>query len=106
MNQPRIELLYFDGCPHYEQTRELVERLARELQITPSIELVTVSDPDAAITRRFLGSPTVRIEGRDVEPGADERREFVLACRVYQTDRGPAGQPDETWIRTALERTR
>lgn len=106
MSQPRVELLYFDGCPNYEQTRELVERVAGELELAPSIELVNVTDPDAAITHRFLGSPTVRIDGRDVEPGAQERRDFVLACRVYQTDTGTAGRPDEAWIRAALERPR
>lgn len=106
MSHPRVELLYFDGCPNYERTREVVERIAAELGLTPAFELVNVSDPDAAITRRFLGSPTVRIDGRDVEPGAHERREFVLACRVYQTDKGTAGQPDEELIRAALERAR
>ena len=106
MSQPRVELLYFDGCPNYEQTCELVERVAAELEIASPIELVNVTDPDAAITHRFLGSPTVRIDGRDIEPGADERREFVLACRVYQTDKGAAGPPDEAWIRAALERAR
>jgi hypothetical protein len=51
---------------------------------------------------RFLGSPTIRVDGRDVEPGAEERQEFVLSCRVYRTERGLAGQPDEAWIREAL----
>jgi hypothetical protein len=63
-----------------------------------------VPDADAAVALRFLGSPTVRVDGHDVEPGADERRDFVLACRVYQTDQGTAGEPDEAWIRAALKR--
>lgn len=102
MSQPLVELLYFEGCPNYERTRALVERVAAELELAPTIELVEVNDPDAAVAHRFLGSPTVRIDGRDVEPGADERREFVLACRVYQTDAGPAGAPNEEWVRAAL----
>jgi hypothetical protein len=65
-----------------------------------------VPDADAAVALRFLGSPTVRVDGHDVEPGADERRDFVLACRVYQTDQGTAGEPDEAWIRAALKRAR
>jgi hypothetical protein len=51
---------------------------------------------------RFLGSPTVRVDGRDVEPGADERDEFALACRVYRTQDGLRGQPDPEWITAAL----
>ena len=100
--RPRVELLYFDGCPNYARTHALIERVAAELGPAPTIELLDIQDPEAAIAHRFLGSPTVRIDGRDVEPGADERHEFVLACRVYQTDAGPAGEPDEEWVRAAL----
>ena len=102
MTRPRVEILYFDGCPNHEPARALVERVAAQLQLEPSIDLVEVVDPDAAVALRFLGSPTIRVDGRDVEPGVEERREFVLSCRVYRTERGLAGQPDEAWIREAL----
>jgi hypothetical protein len=102
VTRPRVEILYFDGCPNHEPARALIERVAAELRMEPAIELVEVVDPDAAADLRFLGSPTIRVDGRDVEPGADERHEFVLACRVYRTERGLAGQPDEAWIRKAL----
>jgi hypothetical protein len=98
----RVELLYFDGCRNYERTHALVERVAAELELASTIDLVEVDDPDAAVAHRFLGSPTVRVDGRDVEPGADERHEFVLACRVYQTDAGPVGAPKEEWVRDTL----
>lgn len=106
MTRPRVEILYFDGCPNHEPALALVERVAAELQLDPSIDLVEVVDPDAAAELRFLGSPTIRVDGRDVEPGAEQRHEFVLACRVYRTERGFAGQPDETWIREALSGAR
>jgi len=102
LRRPRVEILYFEGCPNHEQARALVERIAAELTVEPEILLVEVPDSDAAIALKFLGSPTVRVNGRDVEPGAEERREFVLACRVYRSERGLAGQPDERWIREAL----
>lgn len=102
MTRPRVEILYFDGCPNHEPARALVERVAAELHLDPTIDLVAVADADSAAELRFLGSPTVRVDGRDVEPGASERQQFVLACRVYRTERGPAGQPDEAWIRVAL----
>jgi len=99
---PRVEILYFDGCPNHEPTRALVERVAAELDLQPQIELVNVPDSEAAARLRFLGSPTVRVEGRDVEPGAEQRGECVLSCRVYRSEHGFAGQPDASWIRTAL----
>jgi hypothetical protein len=102
VTRPHVEILYFDGCPNHEPAQALVERVAAELRVDPAVELVEVADADAAAKLRFLGSPTVRIDGRDVEPGADERHQFVLSCRVYRTARGLAGQPDEAWIRAAL----
>jgi hypothetical protein len=101
--RPRVELLYFDGCPNYRATRELVERIADELRVQTEIRLVEVSNADAAAHLRFLGSPTVRVNGRDVEPGADQRRDFHLACRVYRSAGGSSRQPSEAWIREALE---
>ena len=78
MKRPRVEILYFDGCPN------------------------DVADPETAEAYRFLGSPTVRIDGRDVEPGAAKRSDFVFSCRVYRTTRGVSGEPDSVWIREAL----
>jgi hypothetical protein len=104
MSRPRVEILYFDGCPNHEAARALVERVAAELRVEPAIELVEVPDAEAAVRLRFLGSPTVRIEGGDVEPGAEARSDFVLSCRVYRTEGGFSGQPDARWIREALTR--
>ena len=101
MRRPRVEILYFEGCPNQEPARALVERLASNLGIEPQIELLEVADPDA-VALRFLGSPTVRVDGVDVEPGGEERRDFALSCRIYRSERGVAGQPDERWVREAL----
>lgn len=102
MRRPRVEILYFEGCPNHGPARALVERLARQLHIEPEIKLVEVADPEAAVALRFLGSPTVRVNGVDVEPGAKERRDFAFSCRIYRSERGAAEQPDETWVRDAL----
>jgi hypothetical protein len=102
--RPLVEILYFDGCPNHEGALALVEKIASELGIDPELRLVNVPDPEVAERLRFLGSPTIRVGGRDVEPGAEERRDFVLSCRVFQTEQGFAGQPDEAWIQEALVR--
>jgi hypothetical protein len=102
MSQPRVEILYFDGCPNQEPARALVERLAKELRVEPEIELVQVPDPEAAVMLRFLGSPTVRVDGVDVEPGAEERRDFAFSCRIYRSEDGASEQPAESWVRDAL----
>ena len=50
---------------------------------------------------RFRGSPSVGVDGRDVEADAEEREEFALG-RVYRTDAGVSGLPAAEWIRAAL----
>lgn len=102
MRRPHVEILYFEGCPNHEPARALVEQVATQLGVQPQVELVVIPDAEAAAELRFLGSPTVRVDGRDVEPGADERHEFVLSCRVYRSEHGFSGQPPEAWIRDAL----
>ena len=106
MTQPHVEILYFEGCPNHDDARALIERIAAELQLVPRIDLVNVPDPEAAIALRFLGSPTIRVDGRDVEPGADERAEVAFSCRVYRSENGFSGQPHEAWVRAALEHAR
>ena len=103
-NRLLVEILYFDGCPNHEAARSLVERLSRELSIEPELRLVNVRDEEAARRLRFLGSPTIRVVGEDVDPQAGERDDYVLSCRVYRTEAGFSGQPDERWVRDALRR--
>jgi len=100
-----VEILYFEGCPNHQGARELVERVAADLGIEPEVRLVDVQTPADAQRLRFLGSPTIRVNGRDVEPDADKRPEFVHSCRVYRTVDGFAGQPNERWVREALADT-
>lgn len=102
MRRPRVEILYFEGCPNHEPALALVERVAAALGVEPEIELVEVPDTESAARHRFLGSPTVRVNGRDVEPGAEERRDFAFSCRIYRGESGVAEQPQESWVHDAL----
>ena len=101
---PLVEILYFDGCPNHHPAVALVERVSRELGIEPEIRLVNVADNEAAQEHRFLGSPTIRVGGRDVDPQTEARTDYALSCRLFQTEAGIVGQPDERWVRMALLR--
>lgn len=99
---PQIEILVVRDCPNAQATRELVERVAGDMGLAPSVEVILVDGAVEAERHRFLGSPTVRVDGRDVEPCADERTDFALSCRIYRTATGVSECPDETWLRTAI----
>jgi hypothetical protein len=101
MSAPAVELLYFEGCPNVEAVRALVQRVAADAGITPDLRLVDVTPRDVE-RFRFLGSPSVRVNGHDVEPGADERTTFMFACRVYEAPSGLSAQPATEWLHAAL----
>ncbi len=105
MTNPVVEVLTFEGCPHAEPALELVKRVVSELGVGADVRRIDVPDPQAAAAHRFLGSPTIRVNGSDVEPGANDRSDFVLSCRVYRTRSGFSGEPDEQWLRDALTDT-
>lgn len=61
-----------------------------------------MESPEAAEAERFLGSPTLRVDGRDVEPGAESRTDFGLKCRLYRTAAGQSHAPPDDWIARSL----
>jgi hypothetical protein len=101
----RVELLFFDGCPNHAALVPRLHELLHALDADdPVIQLVRITDADAANTERFLGSPTVRIDGEDIEPGADQRSDFGLKCRLFATPDGLRGTPADEWVLAALRR--
>jgi hypothetical protein len=98
----KIEVLYFNGCPNHEALLPRLHQLLGQAQVATAVELVEVRDDAAAQSQRFLGSPTLRVDGRDVEPGAELRTDFGLKCRVYRTENGFAGVPLDDWVLDAL----
>jgi len=98
----KIELLYFDGCPSYERLLPRLRELVAEADPGAEIELRRVESIEDAERERFLGSPTVRIDGQDVDPEAGVRKDFGLKCRLYRSDGDTAPLPPEEWIRAAL----
>ena len=103
-HRPVIEVLYVQDCPHYPATLALVERLRAELGIDTELRISLILDQAAAERAQFPGSPTVRVDGRDVEPGSEPATEYTVACRLYQLEHRFAGQPKERWVREALLR--
>lgn len=100
----KIELLYFDGCPNHEALLSRLRELLGRAGISSTVEMVNVPDAGAAERQRFLGSPTLRVDGRDVEPRAELRTDFGLKCRLYRTESGVAGSPPDEWVLDALSR--
>jgi hypothetical protein len=95
-------VLSFADCPHARAAVALVEQVARDTAVDIDLQMIDVPNRAAAVERRFLGSPTIRVEGLDVEPGSSDRADFALACRVYQSPEGPSGLPRRESLEAAL----
>lgn len=100
--RPSVEVLTFAGCPNAGPALALVERVSAELGIDADVQRIDVEDSDHAEALRFLGSPSIRVDGRDIEPGAEERSDHVFSCRVYPSESGLRGLPDERWLRDSF----
>ena len=101
---PVVEILHSQGCPNFETTLRLVRTVLDEFDLKAEVrELVVESQADA--TRwRFLGSPTVRINGKDIEHHAAGRADFSVACRLYEGGGVPPRELLVEGLRRALGR--
>ena len=100
MKEPftKIELLYFSGCPSYKQVWSDLLDIITEHRLDASVRLVYIDSFEKANTLNFAGSPTVKVNGTDLE---NYDGEGVMACRVYD-DNGRKGWPSKRLLERRL----
>jgi hypothetical protein len=96
-----IELLYVANCPNHVVALERLRATLSAENLQTPVKEVLVSDVAMAQALRFPGSPTIRINGQDVEPQSEQSASFGLMCRLYSDG---SGVPSEQRLRVALER--
>src|SRR5258708_5157631 len=97
----KIEVLYFPGCPNYLPAVERIEKVLASESLRVEVRSIAVSSDAEARERMVPGSPTIRVDGEDVEP--DQTVTPALKCRVYA---GLSGVPSEEMLRLALSRAK
>ena len=98
----KIDVLYFSGCPNHAPAVERVKEALRAEGLSAEIAEIAVLDAQMAQGLKFLGSPSIRVNGLDVEPEARSRTEFGMMCRTYADGRCQVGLPSLGMIRSAL----
>jgi hypothetical protein len=98
-----VEILYFEGCPNHDPALEMVRRVLDREKIGAEVRMIEVTDEKAAETVRFLGSPSIRVNGADIEPGREDDSPF-FGCRTYTVAGKTVGVPPERWLVEALRR--
>lgn len=96
----KIEVLYFEGCPNYLPAVDRLKAVLRQVGLPAEVSEIEVADESAARTLKFFGSPTIRVNGFDIEADSRHVRDTGFACRRY-----PGGLPSEEMIRMALIET-
>jgi hypothetical protein len=98
-----VELLWWEGCPSSAEAHDLVRRAMSEAGLDPgALRSVEIDTDDAARREGFVGSPTIRVDGRDIQPPS-EPEPPGLTCRVYHLRDGRVSPlPDPEDIKAAL----
>ena len=77
----QVDVLYFEGCPHHEPALQLVRNVIHELGIAAEVREIDVETAEDAVRLRFLGSPTIQVDGVDIEPARTNDTSFGMSCR-------------------------
>src|SRR5216684_2770269 len=97
-----IEVLYFEGCPNHLPAIEMVRETLKSLGRPEEIQQVEVHTQADAEAMAFVGSPSIRINGADIEPWARTAKAFGLSCRTYLDGSQRSGVPSRELLRRAI----
>lgn len=99
----KVEVLFIAGCPHHKAAAELAREALRLEGLAMVVEEIEIRTKENAEAWKFLGSPTIRVNGLDVEQEARGVRHFGLGCRSYRENGHASGLPTMELIRLALQ---
>lgn len=101
----RIEFLYWEGCPSHEEALARLRTVLLEEGLDVPVDVLRVDTEEDAADRAFPGSPTIRIDGTDIQPPGDNP--IGLSCRIYHGDDGRVTPlPTAEMIRRAVRAAR
>ncbi len=101
----KVEVLYVPDCPHHPRAVQQLRKVLLAEGIAAEIHEVAVRNSRAAKEFKFRGSPTIRINGRDVAGESQDEELHVLACRIYPGAK-EMGVPPVEMMRSAARKAR
>jgi len=102
----KITFLYYEDCPSHDVALERLQTILAQENVTAEVDVIKVETEAQARQWQFIGSPTIRINGADIDPPLPDAR-YALTCRAYQLADGrisPLPSPD--MIRKALRQSK
>ena len=100
----KIEFLFWEECPSHEAAWERLQTVLQEKGLQPEVVRIQIRTEQDAEQWGFYGSPTIRINGQDIDPQETQGQRIGLDCRIYHTPDGRVSPlPSEAMIRQAIE---
>jgi hypothetical protein len=97
-----VRFLYYEDCPSHDVALDRLRQVMAEEGILSEIEIIKVETDEQAQRLRFIGSPTILINGQDIDPPLPDAY-YALTCRAYRTEDGRISPlPTHNMIRRAL----
>ena len=99
----RIKFLYWEECQSHDEALSRLRKVLAEDRIDAEIEIICVQSDEEAKRLHFAGSPTILVDGTDIQPPTTTH--YAMTCRAYHLEDGRISPlPSEAMIRTALKR--
>jgi len=101
----KIQFLFWEDCPSHSEAWDRLHDVLRDLGVDAEVERIEVSTDNEARRWSFAGSPTILVNGRDIDPQPDAPAR--LTCRLYLHEDGrPSPLPSRAMIARAIEAAR
>ncbi|MEK6765276.1 MAG: hypothetical protein AABY49_03495 [Planctomycetota bacterium] len=100
----KIGILFIEGCPGVLTTAEYIKEVIVEEDIDAEISLILIETAEDARQLHFTGSPTVRINGADIETNIADIKDYGLRSRLYNIDGKESGYPSKDMIKDAIKK--
>jgi hypothetical protein len=98
-----VTFLFYEDCPSRELALERLREVLNEKGIDAEIEVVKVESEEQAQERQFVGSPTIHLNGRDIDPPPPDSF-YTLTCRAYRLEDGRISPlPSQGMVRRAID---
>jgi hypothetical protein len=101
-----VELFYLPGCSNHGLAVDLVHSVLRAEGVPVGVDEVPINNYEDASLHAFPGSPTIRVNGQDIENIPADRLAVGFACRTYHVDGRPQGVPPRFLLEQAIHLAR
>lgn len=97
-----VTFLYFKACPNWKKALKSLNMILSEEGVNTQVRKIQIRTEEEAVKRKFTGSPTIRIDGKDIDPSYRDTGTYALVSREYPGGPDEGGLPPDDMIRRAV----